>query len=472
MIKVLNQYFPRRWAVLLVSESLLILLALAAAVMVDAGGWPANVPPAGLVLKAVLITLVCQLCLHYSDLYTPESRASGNEVVGRLLQALGIASLVLALVYWLLPSARLSTGLVVSAVLAILLLLLVWRRAMDWAMGWAHRAYPAGERLLVLGSGERAQTLLRELRLRPQLGLELVGTVSDSGGYRAHGDAPEGMAGALVLGTLADTAEVIARHQPHRIVLAMQERRDQWPSAALITARAAGVRIEEAPTLMERITGRLALDTIRPSWLILSEGFHKTLWMRFYQRATSVTGALLGLVVLSPLLACVAIAIKLDSRGPVLYRQERVGLNGRVFQVLKFRSMRADAEALSGPVWAQEKDPRITRVGAWLRKLRLDEVPQLLNVLEGAMSLVGPRPERPAFVERFRESIPYYEMRHSVRPGITGWAQVSRDYGASLEDAREKLEFDLFYIKNLSVWLDLFILFQTTKIVFLGRGAR
>lgn len=472
MIKVLNQYFPRRWAVLLVGESLLILFALAAAVSLEAGGWPSNAPALGLGLKAVLITLVCQICLHYSDLYTPNTRPSGSEVLARLLQALGIASLVLALVYWLLPEARLSTGLVVGSVLAILLMLLGWRRAMDWAMRWAHRAYPAGERLLVLGAGERALELVRELRQRPQLGLDLVGVVADEAPSTLAGASLMGAPEVPILGSLDDVGSVIAAHRPRRIVLAMQERRRQLPNQPLVAARAAGIRIEEAPTLFERITGRVALDSIRPSWLILSDGFRQSRWLRFYQRATSVTAAFIGLVLLSPVMVLVAIAIKLDSRGPVVYRQPRVGRNGKVFDILKFRSMRADAETTTGPVWAQERDPRITRIGAWLRKLRLDEVPQLFNVLQGNMNLVGPRPERPGFVAEFRESIPYYEMRHAVRPGITGWAQVSRDYGASLDDAREKLEYDLFYIKNLSVWLDMFIVFQTTKIIALGRGAR
>lgn len=461
MIKVLNQYFPRRWAVLLVGESLLILFALAVAVIVETGGWPDNSLP--LVWKAVLITLVCQVCLHYSDLYEPNARPAGGEVLSRLLQALGIASLVLALVYWLLPEARLSTGLVVGAVVGLIVLLLGWRRAMEWGMQWAHRAYPTGQRLLVIGAGERAEGLVRELRQRPQLGLELLGCVSTGG---------EAYAGVPVVGSAAELEAVIAAQRPQRIVIAMQDRRGQLPLRPLISARTRGVCIEEAPTLLERVTGRVGLDSLRPSWLILSDGFRKSWALKFYQRATSSVGAAIGLLLASPVMVLVAIAVKLDSRGPVIYKQERVGKDGRVFFIYKFRSMRVDAEQSTGPVWAQARDPRITRVGNWLRKLRLDELPQLFNVLQGDMNIVGPRPERPGFVDEFRQTIPYYDMRHSVRPGITGWAQVSRDYGASLEDAREKLEYDLFYIKNLSVWLDLFILFQTTKIVFLGRGAR
>jgi sugar transferase (PEP-CTERM system associated) len=471
VIKVLNQYFPRRWAVLLIGESLLILAALAVAVALNNGGWPGSATTPGIVFRAILITCICQVCLHYSDLYSPQASASGRDVLAKLLQALGIASLILALVYWLLPQVRMSTGLVIGSVLGLLVILMGWRRAMDAAMGWAHRAYPSGERLLVLGSGSRAQGLVRELRQQPQLGLNLLGVVTEEA-QAAPGSELLAGGGVPVLGGLDDVSAVIAAQRPRRIVLALDDWRHHLPCGALIAARAAGIQIIEAPTLLERINGRLALDSIRPSWLILSDGFRKPLWLRVYQRATSLVGAAVGLALISPVMAIVALAIKLESRGPVIYKQERVGLNGRRFQIYKFRSMRADAERQSGPVWAQARDPRITRVGRWLRKLRLDEVPQLWNVLQGTMSIVGPRPERPEFVEAFRRDIPYYEMRHSVRPGITGWAQVSRDYGASVEDAREKLEYDLFYIKNLSVWLDLFILFQTTKIIALGRGAR
>jgi sugar transferase (PEP-CTERM system associated) len=471
LIKVLNQYFPRRWAVLLVSESCLILLALAAAVALEARGWPER-PVTPLLLKAVVITIICQICLHYSDLYTPESQSRPGEMLARLLQSLGIASLILALLYWLVPGLRFRTAPVVGAVLAIVLLLLCWRQIMAWALGWASRAFPAGERLLVLGSGERALTLLRELRQRPHLGLELLGVVSEA---MAALPEPQALAGAdavTVLGGWQQVGDIIAAERPRRIVIAMQDRRQHLPFEPLIAARTAGIRVEEAPTLFERITGRVALNSVRPSWFLLSDGFRQSHLLRLYQRLTNLLGASLGLLLASPLMLLVAVAIKLDSPGPVIYRQARVGRGGRNFEILKFRSMRADAEKSSGPVWAQERDPRITRLGTWLRTLRFDELPQLWNVLRGDMNFVGPRPERPVFVQQFRESIPYYDVRHSVRPGITGWAQVNRDYGASLEDAREKLEFDLFYIKNVSIWLDLFILFQTTKIIALGRGAR
>ena len=471
MIKVLNQYFPARWVVLLLGESLLILLVLATMAGLQAGGWPSGAPPLGLVVKVAFIALLCQVCLHYRDLYPAEARSAAREVWMRLLQALGIATLVLALVYWVMPPARLETGVVMGSVLALLLLLSLWRGAIDWGIHLAHQAYPASERLLVLGAGEQARLLVRELRQRPQLGLVVVGAVTEEVGRGALPAGEGGLDGIPILGGLDQMAQIVAAQRPQRIAVALPDRR-RWAAASLTAAQAAGAQIEDAPTLFERITGRVALSGIGPGWLATAAAGRRPRRLDAILHALGITTAGLGLLLLSPVLAAAAVAIRLDSPGPIFYRQTRVGLRGRCFPILKFRSMRVDAESLSGPVWAAAGDARITRVGRWLRKLRVDELPQLLNVLQGRMSIIGPRPERPQFVAEFRRSIPYYELRHWVRPGITGWAQVSRDYGASLDDARDKLEFDLYYVKNRSVWLDLFILFQTTKIIALGRGAR
>jgi polysaccharide deacetylase family protein (PEP-CTERM system associated) len=228
------------------------------------------------------------------------------------------------------------------------------------------------------------------------------------------------------------------------------------------------VRVEAATDLYEKLTGKVPTDLIRPSWLLFSGSFHKSAALRFYKRIFSFVGALLGLIVSSPVLVLVAIAIKIDSRGPIFYRQPRVGRGGRIFELVKFRSMRADAESQSGPVWVQDRDPRVTRVGRVIRKLHLDEFPQLLNVLWGEMDFVGPRPERPYFVEKLRPQIHFYDVRHAVRPGITGWAQVSLSYPRTVEEAREKLQYDLFYIKNMTIPLDLLILVRTLKFVFFG----
>jgi sugar transferase (PEP-CTERM system associated) len=274
------------------------------------------------------------------------------------------------------------------------------------------------------------------------------------------------------MGTLNQLGTIISDCKPDRLIMALQERRQQLPIDLLLRYRLKGLVIEEASTLYQKLTGKIPVESIHPSALIFSDGFRQSALQKIYGRSLGLIAAVISLIFVGPLMAIIALAIKLDSRGPALYSQTRVGLNGDFFEVLKFRSMRVDAEANSGPVWAQDVDPRITRVGRILRKLRLDELPQFINVLKGDMSFVGPRPERPFFVDLLKEKIPFYDLRHAVRPGITGWAQVSCHYGASVEDAQQKLEYDLFYIKNFSLSFDGVILFQTIKIVLFGRGAR
>jgi sugar transferase (PEP-CTERM system associated) len=243
------------------------------------------------------------------------------------------------------------------------------------------------------------------------------------------------------------------------------------PVRELLHLKFAGVKVEDAHSFFERITGRIILERLSPSWLILSEGFSKSSLLVWAKRMIDVLVSLITLVVCAPLMALTAVAIYLESGSPVLFRQERTGLHGRSFAMLKFRSMHNNAEE-DGPKWASEGDRRITRVGRWLRKSRIDELPQAINVLRGQMSIVGPRPERPEFVSMLEEQIPYYGLRHSVRPGITGWAQVKYQYGASVEETKMKLEYDLFYIKHLSIMLDLAVLFETAKVMLSGRGAK
>jgi sugar transferase (PEP-CTERM system associated) len=258
----------------------------------------------------------------------------------------------------------------------------------------------------------------------------------------------------------------------HRVIVAMPNRRGTLPVEELLALRVAGVKIEEATSWLEKITGRIEVEQLYPSWFIFAEGFRFSTINRILRRTLNFTAALIGLVFSLPLLPFIALSVKLGSKGPALYRQKRVGRGGALFYCYKFRTMRRDAEADTGATWATDDDPRITRIGKVLRSSRLDEIPQLWCVLKGDMHFVGPRPERPEFVEWLSREIPYYGMRHVVRPGITGWAQVQYKYGNTLEDAREKLQYDLFYIKNASVGLDLVILFQTIKIVLLGRGAK
>jgi sugar transferase (PEP-CTERM system associated) len=274
-----------------------------------------------------------------------------------------------------------------------------------------------------------------------------------------------------VLGGYAKITSIVKEEHVHRIIVALDERRGNFPVEQLLFCRLKGVRVDDGMAFTEDLAGKLSVENLHPSSLIFSNGFRRSSFFRKAKRCVDVLVSLLGLVLSGPLTLAVALAIRLESKGPVLYRQERVGEDGKVFSLLKFRSMGVDAEQ-NGPVWAGKNDNRVTRVGKIIRKLRLDEIPQMINVLRGEMSFVGPRPERPFFVERLKREIPYYSQRHTLKPGITGWAQVRYPYGASKEDALEKLKFDLYYVKHMSIFFDLMIVLETIKTVLFSKGAR
>jgi sugar transferase (PEP-CTERM system associated) len=257
-----------------------------------------------------------------------------------------------------------------------------------------------------------------------------------------------------------------------RIIVAMEDRRGVLPTRELVSLRVQGVRVDDVSSALSALTGRVSLRSVKPSWFVFSDGFHRSKWNDLVKRVLDLAFGVLGFVVSIPIMVLVAVAVRLDSRGPIIYRQSRVGRMGKCFEVLKFRSMKVDAEKDNGAQWASQNDPRMTRLGSFLRRYRLDELPQFINVIRGEMSFVGPRPERPCFVEDLRKTIAYYDERHSVRPGITGWAQVQYTYGASIEDAFNKLEYDLFYLKNMSVTFDLAIILRTVRIVVRGFGGR
>jgi len=333
---------------------------------------------------------------------------------------------------------------------------MLWRTAYYWL---AQQPYLT-EKIFVAGSGKRAERLVAGLRGRKDLGIEVVAW---SGALGSEPTRDE----------LGASLFKIARNRGvDRIIVALDDRRGSLPVSELLELKLSGVRIEEATTLLERISGKIELDQLRPSWLIFSSGFSLGLMNQLLRRLFSSLVALAILLITLPLMPFIILAIKVSSAGPVFYRQLRVGRNGKNFHCYKFRTMRKDAEADSGATWASDDDPRITRVGSLLRKARLDEIPQLWNVLKGDMGFVGPRPERPEFVEWLSREIPFYNLRHVIRPGLSGWAQVRYKYGNSVEDARQKLEYDLYYIKNCSIGLDFLILFETLKTVTLGRGAK
>ncbi len=335
-----------------------------------------------------------------------------------------------------------------------------------WMLFSENAAARLRERVLVLGATPTADQVLSRLEAE-RTDVEILGYVDDR---------PPGMVqlinGYRILGTTRQLPELVTVTQAGTIVVALEDRRGNFPFEVILQCKLEGVRIEDWPTFYEKLSGKILLRNLRPSWLIFSEGFRRGRVALAFKRVVDVLVASLFLILGLPVFLLVALAIRLESPGPVFFRQERVGQGGRLFTLLKFRTMVRDAEQKTGPIWASEDDPRITRLGRWLRKSRLDELPQIVNVLKGEMSFVGPRPERPHFVAQLQEKIPFYSHRHSVKPGITGWAQVRYRYGATVEDAEEKLQYDLYYIKHLSSLLDMRILLATIGVVLFGKGAR
>ncbi|HUS11630.1 MAG TPA: TIGR03013 family XrtA/PEP-CTERM system glycosyltransferase [Pyrinomonadaceae bacterium] len=412
-------------------------------------------------LKAGLATIFCLATFYLFDLYDFIVMHDRRELVLRLVQALGLAWVALALAFYAFPQVMLGRGISLIALPLALSLMVGWRISIHWLLG--HPNF--GEKILIVGSGSLAVEIAREMLNRPDAGYRIAGFV---------GTDPELLGKSLinprVIGLTSELDDVVRREEIDRIIVAMGERRGQLPTAELLQLSLAGtVNIEEGASFYERVTGRVSLNMIRPSWLIFSSrGRHARISgiaRNVVHRIVALIGALCSL----PIALITGVLIKLDSRGPILYKQERVGKNGGSFTVMKFRSMRTDAEK-AGPVWASLDDDRTTRVGKIIRKLRIDEIPQFWNILRGDMDFVGPRPERPHFVSQLAEEIPYYEQRHLIAPGLTGWAQIKYPYGASIEDARQKLQYDLYYIKNQSLMLDAIILFETVKIILFGRG--
>jgi len=319
--------------------------------------------------------------------------------------------------------------------------------------------------VLVIGTGEAGVSLVRHILSHPEYNMKVVGFLDERGQ-----DIGKSLVNPRIIGAISDVEEIVGREKIDRVVLSLKERRGSTPIRELLNLKLAGIRVEDVHNCFERLSGRISLEHLSPSWLILSDGFKKSTFLLVAKRALDVLVSAILLLLVSPLLPVVILAIYIESGRPIFFQQTRVGYRGCEFQLLKFRSMVQDAEK-EGPQWAVHKDNRITRVGGMLRKARLDEIPQLFNVLRGEMSLVGPRPERPIFCSMLEEKIPFFNLRHSIRPGLTGWAQVRFRYSSNLEDAKAKLELDLFYLKNLSVMVDLAILFETVKVVLLGRGA-
>src|SRR6185503_12351548 len=424
--------------VLFETVAILLTVGVAAWIRFGSGAWDLFLFQHG-VERTLIVAVVTQTCLYFADLYNLKHTSDRRQMFVGIIQSLAAASFILAAVYYWFPDAMIGRGIFAIALPLIVIISVVFSR------------------------------ILYELfNRRIELGVEIVGFV-DADPARVG----QPVINPGVIGTVADIPTIVGQRGVDRVVVSLVDARGKLPMDQLLRMKIdRNVTFDHLPSVYEEFTGKIAVDNLRPSWLLFSEGFKKTRLLLVAKRVLDLVCAAVGLTLLSPVMALVAAMVKLTSPGPVLYHQARVGKDGKLFTVHKFRSMRQDAEAKTGPVWAQASDPRITPIGGFLRRARLDELPQLWNVLLGDMSMVGPRPERPEFVAKLTEEIPFYGLRHTVRPGVTGWAQVSYTYGASVEDALEKLQYDLFYIKRMAVAFDLFVLFSTVKTVILRRGAQ
>jgi sugar transferase (PEP-CTERM system associated) len=465
MFRIFRHYIPKDIVFLGVAEAAIFLLSAYLGVrlglfVLDGGATLAMEP---LSPRALLFAAVMLIAMSAMGLYERDLRVSTGATLLRIVLSFAIGALLVALLMQVQPELFASAGaLAISmagAFMAVLAARLVFVKLSD--------AERFRKRILVLGAGQSAQEIANLKRKTDWRGMTLVGFV-------AIEDAEPAIGPSRLVPMEAGVADLAREHRIDEIVVAMDERRARLPVAALVQCKLLGIKISDTTQFLERTNRKIAIDALRPSDIFFSDGFSKHVFQSRTKRIFDVLVSLVALLPALPIMALTAVAIRLEGHAgePILYRQTRVGKNGRHFELLKFRSMRVDAEGDGVARWAVANDDRITRTGRIIRRLRIDELPQLFNVLRNEMSFVGPRPERPQFVEDLQEKMPYYALRHQVNPGITGWAQVRYPYGASEKDAKEKLQYDLYYIKNYSVFLDLMILFQTVQVVLWGKGVR
>jgi len=409
---------------------------------------------------ALIVTVVFQLCLYFFDLYDLKTDSSLPEKSTRIVQAFGVGCVLLGALYYLLPAIMIHNQVFWFGYVMICVTVFFWRFLYYIVL----RKRLFVQNVVILGVGDLASEIAQAIEERLDSVYSVYAFIGDKEPACNPSKAP-------VVRKLEDLMDNSPGNDVEHIVVAQEDRRGTMPLATLLRCKLGGIVVEQGVSFYQRVTGRIPVRRVDPSWLIFSRGFSVTRWRLTVQRFFDLVVSFLMLVLASPIMLLTAIAVRLESPGPVLYRQERIGLYGAPFQVVKFRSMCQDAEK-NGAVWAAENDSRITRCGAFIRKTRIDELPQLWNVLKGEMSLVGPRPERPMFVEELVKLIPFYGMRHDVKPGLTGWAQINYPYGSSVEDALHKLEYDLYYVKHMSLALDAVIIFRTAKTVLFRRGSR
>ena len=462
MIRVFKHYVPHAVALLGLVDALLLMVSAEFGWVIRAHQIGMAVLPLTTRIPQLLsFAIALQIALVAVGAYGAGSFLSLRFAAARLAVAVSLSVILLSLIFFLVPALTFwRSNLLYSMVIATVLLVAV--RAL---LGRTLGGDTFKRRIVILGAGERAA---RIGALARQPGINFV-----VAGYVAMTECEPVVAGAVARSDIPNLARHVVALDASEVVLALEERRNALPLNDLLRVKTTGVLVSEISSFLERETGRIDLNSVNPSWLIFSDGFASgQMVSSFFKRGFDIVASLVLLIATLPVILVTAIAIKFESKGPAFYRQRRVGLFNEPFDIIKLRSMREDAEVGGTAVWATERDPRVTRIGRFIRKVRIDELPQTWTVLKGEMSFVGPRPERPQFVDQLEQQLPYYAERHMVKPGITGWAQINYPYGASIEDARHKLEYDLYYAKNYSPFLDLLIMLQTLRVVLWPSGAR
>ena len=463
MARLFNRYLPTKDLLFFFMEGLIISACVLLAIFIRfLFNYEGILRHEHLLSKILFFTLLCQATIFYNDLYFSNLKEKNRLTFIKLLQSIGIASVLLAISYFFLPILMIGRGFFIITIILLVPVLFIWRMY--------YQKIPFlrkdNENILIIGTGDLSIEIGKKIIDKGSSGYKVVGYIDED-----RGRVGQRLFNPSIIGSFDDIIPIVQNKKIDKIIIAMAEMRGKFPVDPLLRLRLDGIEVEEGISFYEKISGKIHVSHLKPGWLIFSEGFQRRR-IAIGKRLIDIILSAVGLVLAAPIMLITALLIKLDSPGPVLFRQERVGEGAKVFVLLKFRSMRADAESKTGPIWASENDQRVTSVGRFIRKVRIDELPQMINVLKGDMSFVGPRPERPQFIDMLEKEIPFYSLRHSVKPGITGWAQVRYEYGASVEDAMEKLQYDIYYIKNMSLLFDLSIVLETTKTVLLGEGSR
>jgi sugar transferase (PEP-CTERM system associated) len=465
-MRIFNRYFSVYDFLLVLGDVIVILLA-TVAVRTGIFLFEVSSSPEWMFwfLQAVAVTIIVAVSFYYSDLYAIDQTLSIRELSLRLMSGIGMACILIAIVSY--PIPQFGKTLYASQMALIVLSLCAWRVGFMRVIARAR----IHARVLVVGLQGIGKVVAEELLKQKKLGMEVVGFVGQSAGQLtlSYGNP---VRVSLPVYQSSSLMDLFQEKKVNRILLAGVEGYCDTLGQELVNLRSRGVAMEDCHSFYERLVSKIAIADLSPEWIVRCKGFRRDWLIMCTKRMIDVAVSTVGLLLSAPITLLTVAAIKLDSPGPILYRQERVGQHEEPFTIYKFRSMSQSAEANVGPVWAAQDDPRVTRVGKIIRNVRIDEIPQMINVLKGQMSLVGPRPERPFFVRKLNQKIPFYSLRHSIKPGITGWAQISYPYGDSEEDAIEKLQYDLYYMKNMSPLFDLQIIFESLKVVLLGRGAR